>query len=125
MSPVDQKGRYYEDEESRADAAVASAARTASGAGSVFNTESATALEATLTVSARSGTTPTLDVKLQTSIDDGSTWSDVKAFSQKTNTGSEGLVFAGLGDKCKWVWTIGGTTPSFTFAITADAQREH
>src|SRR4051812_7515548 len=116
MSPTDRKGRHYEGEESRSDAAVASAARTATGTSTAFNVEDAESLEATLTVSARSGTTPTLDVTLETSIDDGTTWDTVGAFSQFTNTGSDGHVFGPLGDKCRWKWTIAGTTPSFTFS---------
>ena len=122
--PTDQKGRFYEGDEARADAAVASAARTASGEGSVFNTEDATAFEATLTISAASGTTPTLDLALHTTVD-GTNYYAVAAFPQQTTTGAVARAFAPLGDKCKWVWTIAGTTPSFTFTVAAEAQREH
>lgn len=125
MSPTDQKGRHYEDEEARSDAAVASAARTTTGIGSSFNSESATALEATLSVTAASGTSPTLDVRLETSIDAGTTWSTVDSFGQKTAAATEGKVFGPIGDVCRWAWTIGGTSPSFTFSISAQAQREH
>jgi hypothetical protein len=71
-------------------------------------------------VSAASGTTPTLDVTLETSIDGGATWDTVAAFAQKTAAGSDGHVFGPLGDQCRWKWTIGGTTPSFTFAIAVE-----
>lgn len=122
--PTDQKGRSYEGDEARSDAAIASAARVATGAGSVFNTEDATAFEATLTISAASGTTPTLDVALHTTVD-GTNYYAVGAFAQKTTTGAEAKAFGPLGDKCKWVWTIAGDTPSFTFTIDTEAQREH
>lgn len=120
---VDTKGNYYAPAKVRSDAAVASAARTVTGVGAAFNTASADALEATLTISAASGTTPTLDLRLETSIDDGVTWKTVKAFAQKTAAGSDGDVFGPLGSKCRWAWTIAGTTPSFTFAVTVKERR--
>lgn len=73
-----------------------------------------------LVVSAASGTTPTLDVKLQTSVD-GSTWVDVASFAQQTTT-TAGVhkVFTGLDRFVRIVATIGGTTPSFTYAVTGE-----
>lgn len=123
MSPLDRKGNYVPGDDSRPDAAVASGARTATGTGSAFSTQDADSIEATLTVTAASGTTPTLDVTLETSIDDGSTWDTVGAFSQKTAAGSDGHVFGPLGDLCRWRWTIGGTSPSFTFSVAAESNR--
>ena len=122
--PVDQKGRHYEGDEARADAAVASAARTASATGTAFNTEDATAFEATLTVSAASGTAPLLDVRLETTVD-GTNYYTVGSFGQKTASATEAKAFGPLGDTCRWAWTVAGTTPSFTFSISAEAQREH
>ena len=124
MSPVDRQGRHYEDEEARSDAAVASAARTATATATAFNTEDAQALKATLAITAASGTTPTLDVTLETTVN-GSDWYTVGAFAQKTTTDEDAKAFGPLGDQCRWKWTIGGTTPSFTFSITAEAEREH
>jgi hypothetical protein len=76
----------------------------------------------TLTVTAASGTTPTLDVKLQTRKDANDTWRDLAgtgmpAFAQKTTTGSERKTFVGFDRQIRYVATIGGTTPSFTFRI--------
>lgn len=121
MTPLNEKGNYVPPDRARTDADVASAARTATGNSAAFNTGDADSLEATLSVSAASGTTPTLDVTLETSIDDGATWDTVAAFAQKAAAGSDGHVFGPLGDKCRWKWTIAGTTPSFTFAIDAEA----
>jgi hypothetical protein len=72
------------------------------------------------------GSTPTLTVKLQSSIDDGSTWSDVGTYTQLTGTAStEGKTFVGLGDKSKWVWTLGGTSsPEFVISIASSAKGE-
>ena len=115
----DAKGNYYAPAKLRAEAGLASAARTATGTGTAFDAARATALEVTLAVTAASGTTPTLDLALQTSVDGGTTWQTVKAFSQKTGTTTDVGVFGPLGSKLRWSWTIGGTTPSFTFTVTA------
>lgn len=118
----DSQGRYYPEPEERADAALASAARTTTGAGTAFDTQGARQLDGALTISARSGTTPTLDVRLETTVD-GTNWHTVGSFPQKNNTGSDAKPFAGLGSQCRWAWTIAGTTPSFTFAIATTAHR--
>lgn len=117
------KGRFSPKPEARADFALASAARTATGNGAAFDTQDVVNIEATLAISARSGTTPTLDLRLETTVD-GTNWDTVAAFPQQTNTVvARGKAFAGLGRQCRWAWTIGGTTPSFTFAVTAKALR--
>lgn len=120
MSPLDRLGNYYPPDNPRPDAAVASAARTVSGNGTAFNTDQAESLEGFLTVTAASGTGPTLDVRLETSVDGGATWRTVGSFEQITAAGSRNGVFGPLGDLCRWAWTIAGGTPSFTFDISAE-----
>lgn len=73
---------------------------------------------AMLNVTAASGTTPTLDVKLQTSYN-GTDWYDIAtAFTQATAVSKQaGLKATNLGQFLRAVWTIGGTTPSFTFDL--------
>lgn len=101
---------------------LTSAARTASGEGSVLDLEKSKELIATLDVTAASGTSPTLDVKLQHS-PDGSKWSDLgTAFAQKTAAGREVKVFTQFHRFVKVVYTIGGTSPSFTFSVEATAK---
>jgi hypothetical protein len=121
MTPLDEQGNYVPPDRPRNDADVASAARTTTGSSTAFDVGSAESFEAVLTVSAASGTTPTLNIALETSIDNGATWQSVGAFAQKTGVATENKVFGPLGDRCRWTWTIGGTTPSFTFAIDAEA----
>lgn len=121
MSPLDRHGNYYPGDEARPDAAVTSAARTATGNGASFNTAQADSFEGFLTVSAASGTTPTLDVRLETSVDAGASWTTVGAFAQATAATTKNRVFGPLGDTCRWAWTIAGTTPSFTFAVAVEA----
>lgn len=110
---------------------AASAARTTTGAGSaVCGFARYEKFAAELVVSAASGTTPTLDVLLEHSIDGGTTWFTMATFTQKTAAGNELKTEAEVeaataetyGDCLRVSWTIGGTTPSFTFYVKISAQ---
>ncbi|MFC9088993.1 hypothetical protein [Nocardiopsis dassonvillei] len=71
---------------------------------------------ASLHVTAASGTTPTLDVKLQHSVDDA-VWVDLASFTQATAATSERITVAGTVERyTRASWTIAGTSPEFTFA---------
>lgn len=120
--PQDDRGRYYESEGSRAGQQVASAARTATGNGTAFDSADVDEITGTLAVTAASGTTPTLDVTLETTAD-GTNYYTVGSFGQKTTTATEAKVFTGLGSLSRWKWTIAGDTPSFTFSIAATFER--
>lgn len=74
-----------------------------------------------LTISAASGTTPTLDVTIQTS-KDGTTWRTVAAFAQKTAAGTERKSFPALDRFIRASAVIGGTTPSFTYSVAGEAK---
>lgn len=97
---------------------VASAARTTSSdSGASPGWAPATTLRAQLNVTAASGTTPTLDVVLEDTLD-GTNWNVIGTFSQKTATSREVInVTAPFADNVRARWTVGGTTPSFTFAV--------
>jgi hypothetical protein len=98
-------------------AVVASAARTASGNGSSIETGDRTEVRGlVLDVTAASGTTPTLDVSIQTS-DDNTNWRTLKSFGQKTAISNEHLSSGGLDRYMRFSWAIAGTTPSFTFSV--------
>lgn len=98
---------------------LAEAARTATFNGAAVEIPVGRELIATLDVTAASGTTPTLDVKLQHS-PDGAIWSDLgTAFAQKTAIGTEVKVFTGIHGFVRVISTIGGTTPSFTYSVYA------
>ena len=66
------------------------------------------------------GTTPTLDVSLETSVD-GTNFNSVgTAFGQKTNASAdEARAFSGLGATARWKAVVGGTTPAVVFSIAA------
>lgn len=98
---------------------VASAARTASSdSGVLAGLGPAKTIRAQLNVSAASGTTPTLDVVIEDSVDGGATWNTIGSFAQKTAAGREVInITNAFGELVRVRWTIGGTTPSFTFAV--------
>jgi hypothetical protein len=72
--------------------AVPSATRTTSGdSGPLPGYGSPTTLRAALTATAMTGTTPTLDVELEDSLDGGETWFTLATFPQRTTAGSNVL----------------------------------
>lgn len=105
------------------DALVTSAPRTASGdSGPLDGFGDSTHLRAQLEVTAASGTTPTLDVVLEDSLD-GTTWNVVGTFAQRVGAGRQVInVAAPFADRLRVRWTVGGTTPSFTFSVAAHTQ---
>lgn len=69
--------------------------------------------------SAKSGTTPTLDVDILTYSEITGQWYVVESFTQLTDTGQERkFVAGGLGGKIALKWTVGGTDPSFTVKVS-------
>lgn len=98
----------------------ASAAATASGstAGSTgYGT--ARAMVAQLEVTAVAGTTPTLDVVIEDSVD-GTNWNVVATFPQATGVSrSVQRVNTPFTDRLRVRHTVAGTTPSFTFSVKA------
>ena len=102
-------------------------ARTASEDGSAIDTYGSAyggprELVCYMDVGVASGTGPTLNVKLQDSVDN-STFTDIAgaAFAQKTAPGTEELRVTGFRRYLKATATVGGTSPSFTFGVVAVA----
>ena len=112
--------------------ADSSAARTATVAGATVTNYNARGAVITINVTAASGTTPTLVAKLQYSPDGGTTWIDYTAKPVTATISGTGqttlVVYPGatevansavslpLPRTLRMHYTIGGTTPSFTFA---------
>lgn len=101
-----------------------SSARTASGnsGGVGLAVDGASKVAVGVSVTAVDGVTPTLDVALQWSHDDGVTWLPAQAadsFTQVTAVAGEVKVFDVKGPLLRAAYTIAGTTPSFTFSVTA------
>lgn len=99
-----------------------SAARTetANGDGVFINGVN---LSVYLNCTAASGTSPTLDVKLQGQDPVSGEWFDTgDSFTQLTTTGSQRIEATVADSVVRGVATIGGTTPSFTFSLGATAK---
>lgn len=105
------------------DILAASAARTASGdTGVLSDYGRANTLRVQLDVSAVAGTTPTLNVLLEDTLD-GTTWNTIGTFAQKTAAGREVInVTSPFAKRIRVSWTVGGTTPSFTFSVICASQ---
>lgn len=111
---------------------ISSAARTANGDSGPQENSWARGARFTLDISAASGTTPTLDLKIQYFDETSSQWLDLNgaSFVQKSATGTDDLlVYPGIAETAnravstvlpgQWrvAWTVGGTGPSFTFSL--------
>jgi hypothetical protein len=114
----------------------ASSAKTATGSGTTQANFNAVGAFVWVNVTAVTGTTPTLTVRIQWSPDGGTTWLDLDTTNAQTasitGTGAAVLrVYPGMATAANaslnsplprtWriAWTIGGTTPSFTFSAQA------
>lgn len=96
----------------------ASAAETTSAAGAAVDLGARDRLlRQTLAVSAASGATPTLDVRLEASADGLTGWRTIGTFARATAAAVEKLSFIAPERYVRVAWTIGGATPSFTFAV--------
>jgi hypothetical protein len=102
---------------------AASAARTTSGDTGVFSAYGpASTLRAQLDVTAASGTSPTLNVVIEDTLD-GTNWNVVATFAQRTAAGREVVnVTSPFANRLRARWTLGGTTPSFTFSVRVASQ---
>jgi hypothetical protein len=103
---------------------VASAARTTSSdSGALAGYGVPSRLRAQLNVTAASGSTPTLDVVIEDTVDGGTTWNTIGTFAQKITTGREVIgVSIPFTETLRVRWTIGGATPSFTFSVNIYAE---
>lgn len=102
------------------DLLVESAVRTTSGdSGPTDGWSIPKTLRVQLDVTAVAGTSPTLDVVLEDSLD-GTNWNTLATFSAQNTPGHQVVnVTTPFADLLRARWTIGGTTPSFTFSVLA------
>jgi hypothetical protein len=103
-------------------AIVASASRTTSSNTGALDATAIRVLSLLLDVTAASGTTPTLDVVVEESDDGGTTWRTVGSFAQKTGVAQERKSFLIAADTYRVRWTLGGTTPNFTFSVSGSSK---
>jgi len=91
------------------------AALTATATTDYYEVGSYSTLRLTCAVTAATGTTPTLDLTVQTS-PDATNWYTAGTFAQKTTAATERKIFP-VDRYVRIVQTVGGTTPSFTFTL--------
>lgn len=100
---------------------VTSAARTATGNSGSLDAPIESILVLAVAVSAASGTTPSMTLSVEWSMDGGTTFHAVDtaadAFAAITTTTNVVKSFTTKGSNYRIVWTISGTTPSFTFTV--------
>ena len=76
-----------------------------------------------------SGTTPTLDGKIQTSADGSTGWTDISGATFTQVTATDSLTKIGFATRdtlgyVRYVGTIAGTTPSFTMGVALLSAKE-
>lgn len=121
LPPAHSPGHYYP---LRA-TVQASAAQTANNNSAAFDATGYRACTVTLNVSAASGTTPNLAVKMQVTDDGGTTWYDLTGATFTAVTAApatQAISISNFGDFFRAASTITGTTPSFTYAIKTVCQ---
>lgn len=97
---------------------VASAAITTTTTTATLTPTFGSSYQVNIPVTAVSGTTPTMVVQVNESMDSGTNWQAVYTFPTITATGSYNSPVLPLrGNRIQYVQTITGTTPSFTRAI--------
>lgn len=101
---------------------LASAARTASGTSGVLSGfASADKMRVQLNVTAASGTTPTLDVVIEDTLD-GTNFNTIGTFTQKSAASREVInINTPFADRIRVRHTVGGVDPSFTFDLISVA----
>lgn len=95
-----------------------SAARTTSGSSTpVTDQGDEKTLRVQLNVTAASGTSPTLNVVVEDTLD-GTNWNTIGTFAQRVGPGREVInITTPFANQVRTSYTIGGTTPSFTFSV--------
>lgn len=97
---------------------VTSAALTSTATTSALTPDQGIAYSVSIPVTAVSGTNPTLDISIEESDDSGTNWFKVYDFPRITATGIyRSPIIRLVGNRVRYVQTLGGTSPSFTRAI--------
>ncbi len=100
---------------------LTSSAQTVSGSGAQIEVGEYKEALVTLNITAVSGTSPTLVVQLQASDDNGTTWYNLPngLFTSASTVSKQAIQIGTFGDYIRASFTVGGTTPSFTFGLNA------
>ena len=90
---------------------------TASGTGTSFEVGTYDKGVFFLDITAGTGTTPTLNVKVETYNVLGNDWVTLGTFTTGTGTGVEKITSEYLGERIRGYYAVGGTSASFTFSV--------
>lgn len=97
---------------------IASAAITTAATSATIANNLGNGFQVNVAVTAVTGTTPTLDVRVEESFDGGTNWLTLYEFQRITANGSyNSPIMRATGRHIRYVRTITGTTPSFTMAV--------
>lgn len=97
---------------------IVSAAITTTTTSAAVSNALGNSFQITVAVTAVTGTTPTLDLRIEESYDAGTNWVTLYEFQRITATGSfNSPVLRATGRNIRYVRTIAGTTPSFTMSL--------
>jgi hypothetical protein len=97
---------------------------TATGTSAAIELDNKGTARLALVITAATGTTPSITVTIQTSLDSGATdsWRTVgSAFAAQTAAGTVRQSFPGCDRYIRASYVITGTTPSITFGISGEA----
>lgn len=96
---------------------IQSLIRTTNGNSGDVRTYGSDIIRAQLNVTVASGTSPTLNVLIEDTLD-GINYNTIGTFAQKTAAGREVInVTAPFSEILRVSWAIAGTNPSFTFSV--------
>ncbi len=96
---------------------IESLARTTNGSSNTVQAYGGESLRAQLNVTAATGTSPTLNVLVEDSLD-GINFNTIGTFAQKTTAGREVInITSPFAENLRVSWTIAGTGATFSFGI--------
>jgi hypothetical protein len=97
---------------------IESLARTTNGNSDNIKAIGGESIRAQLNVTAASGTSPTLNVLIEDSVDGGISYNTIGTFAQKTAAGREIInITVPFSETLRVSWAIAGTSPSFSFGV--------
>jgi len=109
---------FYRGFQADASLALGSQTVTTAGASPAVAAEDIVVAAARLNVTAATGTTPSLTLTLQGSMDGQSNWQPVgQPFPAQGAPGTVTQSFPAPAKFLRWSWTVAGTTPTVTFQV--------
>jgi hypothetical protein len=97
---------------------IESSTKTTNGSSNIVKADGGEFARVQLNVVGVAGTSPTMDVTVEDSVDNGLTFNPIGNFTRKTTTAREVIsIAAPFAETLRISWAIAGTNPSFTFSV--------